>query len=198
MPIAGYCHECGGWVFVESDWSCPEGHPAATVNGWYETGSGSAVAPAGPSAPIPGVSAAGTRVGFLTDLTSAFAQAPAYSAAWGSDTDMTIVSNPVDGIWGLGKARAEYEAALKVSEGERTIHFWEMLKERSGGIPLGAPASGSDAPADPSVAREDGVAGSGSDSSEWGYGTTRRVVEEVAARHGFTVRVVLTRRAAAW
>jgi len=198
VPIAGYCHECLEWVYVESDWSCPKGHPAAVVNGWYETESGAAAAPVTAPDPGPSAGAAGTRIGFLTDLTSAFAQAPAYSASWGSDTDMTIVSNPVDGVWGIGSKRAEYTAALRVSEAERVIHFWEMLKERSGGVPLGTPEPESVASRRDSDAAKDSAVGPGSDSWEWGYGTTRKVVEEVAARHGFTVRVVVTRRAAAW
>ncbi|HEY5517285.1 MAG TPA: hypothetical protein VIL15_03345, partial [Coriobacteriia bacterium] len=108
MPIVGYCHECAEWVWVAADRSCPKGHPASRVNGWYDSETGQPLEPAAaspatpapaqgavePVAPTPSATAAGTRVGFLTDLMTAFAQNPAYSAAWGSDTDMTIANNP--------------------------------------------------------------------------------------------------------
>jgi len=145
VPIVGYCHECAEWVRVAADRSCPKGHPAARVNGLYDSKTGQPVSPAaaepplvaspvaelptsGP-APTP-VTAPGTRFGFLTDLMAAFADSPSYRAEWGPDTDMTIASNPLDGMWGVGKKRAEYSAALKVSEPDRVITFWEILKEK--------------------------------------------------------------------
>jgi hypothetical protein len=204
VPIAGYCHECGDWVYVTADWSCPKGHSAVVVNGWYDTGSGAHVtppvtAPEGVGKPIESgnrpVSASGTRTGFLIDLLAVFGQSRAYSAAWGSDTDMTIASNPVDPMWGSGKTRAEYSAALKVAEADRVVHFWEVLKEHATGIPLKSGESESYVPED--IGKRAAV-GPGSAPWEWGYGTTRKVVEEVAARHGFTVRLVLTRDAAVW
>jgi hypothetical protein len=146
------------------------------------------------------VETSGTRVGFLADLTAAFAQSPSYSAVWGTDTDMTISSNPVDGMWGTGAERTEYAAALKVSEVDRTVHFWELLREQATGIALatfdaeGHATHGAAAPGlKPRLA-----VGHGSTSWEWGYGTTLAVVEEVAIRHGFTVRTVLSRREATW
>lgn len=215
MPIAGYCHQCGEWVYVSEDWACPKGHAAAVVNGWYDTESGTAVTPAAsaasstfpegeptgaPVAPAPPVSTSGTRTGFLVDLMAIFAQSPSYSAQWGNDTDMTIASNPVDGMWGVGKKRAEYTAALKVSEVDHTVFFWEMLKERSSGFSFGTFESETYTTVGTkrSGTKKEAVVGPGSTSWEWGYGTTRKVVEEVAARHGFTVRVVLTRHAAVW
>ena len=214
MPIVGYCHECAEWVWVAADRSCPKGHPASRVNGWYDSETGQPLEPAAaspatpapaqgavePVAPTPSATAAGTRVGFLTDLMTAFAQNPAYSAAWGSDTDMTIANNPIDATWGVGKKRTEYTAALKVSETDRAIYFWELLKEHSSGFTLGTfeSESYSTVGMKRSGTKKEAVVGPGSASWEWGYGTTREVVEEVAARHGFAVHVVLTRRAASW
>lgn len=202
MPIAGYCHECSEWVYVAVDWSCPKGHAAARVNGWYDTESGMHVTPAPDPAPAKqqAVSASGTRTGFLIDLMSIFAESRPYTAGWGSDTDMTIASNPVDGIWGTGKKRAEYTAALRVAEAERAVYFWEMLKDQSSGMAFGPVESGSYANAGTgrSGAKKAAAVGPGSASWEWGYGTTRTIVEEVAARHGYEVHVVLIRQAAAW
>jgi hypothetical protein len=206
VPIVGYCHECAEWVWVATDRSCPKGHPASRVNGWYDSETGQPVEtaaaepPAAAPAAAPVAPVSGTRVGFLTDLMAAFAQSPSYSAAWGTDTDMTISSNPLDGMWGAGKKRAEYSAALKVSEADRTVCFWELLKERSSGISFGTFESETytTVGAKRSGTKRETVVGPGPASWEWGYGTTRKVVEEVAARHGFSVRVVLTRGAAAW
>jgi hypothetical protein len=187
VPIAGYCHECAEWVWVAEDRSCPKGHAAAHVNGCYESETGEPTSPQrasvrpvpperGYADPAPAVDASGTRVGFLSDLSAAFAQSPSYSAAWGTDTDMTVASNPVDVMWGTGKDRTVYTAALKVSEVDRTVCFWEQLSGQASGFGTVDPET----------------------SGEWGYGTTKAVVKEVAARHGFTVRVVLSRRAAIW
>ena len=200
MPIVGYCHECAEWVWVAEDWSCPKGHAAPYVNGWHDSETGEPASPGQAAgrptppgqdtpAPAPVVDASGTRVGFLADLSAAFAQSPSYSAAWGTDTDMTVASNPVDAMWGTGKDRTQYTGALKVSEADHVVCFWEQLTEQASGLALGAKDTG--------AAAGSGV-GMGSASCEWGYGTTRAVVEEVAARHGFTVRAVLSRREATW
>jgi hypothetical protein len=141
-----------------------------------------------------------SRTAFLTDLMATFASNPAYSAAWGTDTDMTIGSNPVDGRWGMGTKRVEYVAALKAVEADRTVYFWELLKETSSGLGFGTFETETYAIVgkERSGKKTEAVVGPGSASWEWGYGTQRAHVEEVAARHGFTVKVVLARHSATW
>jgi hypothetical protein len=172
------------------------------VNGWYDDASGQPVTPPALSGrvPAPEVAPIGPRVAFLTDLMAALASEPGYSAEWGSDTDVTIASNPVDARWGAGHKKTEYTAALKVVEAERTVYFWEVLKERSSGIPFGTFESESypTVGAKRSGTRHEATIGPGSTSWEWGYGTLRKLVEDVAARHGFGVHVVFTRAAAVW
>jgi hypothetical protein len=141
-----------------------------------------------------------SRTAFLTDLMTTFMANPAYSAEWGTDTDMVVSSNPVDGTWGMGKKRVEYTAALKAVEPERIVYFWEMLKERSSGFSFGTFETETYTTFGK---KRDGTktemaVGPGSASWEWGYGTQRALVEEVAARHGFNVKVVLMRHAATW
>jgi len=205
MAIVGYCHDCGAWVNLGGDWGCPNGHAAARVNGWYDSVTGQSVVPAAdPVADVPvaqpATPAAGTRTGFLTDLVATIANENGYHAEWGSDTDVVITSNPVDARWGAGHKRAEYNAALKVVEQERTVYFWEMLKERSQGMTFGTFESEtySTVGMKRSGTKHEAAIGPGSNSWQWGYGTLRTLVEEVAARHGFTVRVVLARRSATW
>lgn len=211
MPIAGYCHECGEWVWVVEDWSCPKGHAAADVNGWYDSETGEPASPErasvrpappgrGSADPAPAVAASGTRVGLLADLAAAFAQSRSYSTARRTDTDMTVASNPVDAMWGAGKDRTDYTAALRISEVDRTVFFWEQLSEQASGLRLGTVdpdawgAFGGDRPGAMTGTDVD----PGSTALEWDHGTARAVVEEVAARHGFTVQPVLSRRAATW
>lgn len=201
MATIGYCHDCSQWVSVAPDWSCPNGHPAARVNGWYDSETGQPVTPPTPEAPaVPAAAAGGTRAAFLTDLMAVLCTEPGYHAEWGSDTDVTITSNPVDARWGAGHKKAEYAAALKAVEAERVVYFWEMLKERSQGMTFGTFESEtySTVGLKRSGTKHEATFGPGSTSWDWGYGTLRTLVESVAVRHGFTVHVVLNRRAASW
>ena len=202
MPTMGYCHDCGRWVSVAGDGSCPQGHPASRVNGWYESETGRPVSPPAPSgaAGAAAVPPGGTRAGFLAELATVLEAQHGYRTIWGGDTDLTMTSNPVDARWGAGHKRAEYAAALKVDEAAHVIHFWEMLKERSHGMTFGTFESEhyTTRGATRSGAKQEATIGPGSASWEFGYGTLRKLVEDVAARHGFTVRVVLNRRGAVW
>jgi len=201
MPTIGYCHDCGAWVTVGEDMSCPNGHAAARVNGWYDSVTGLPLE-AGDSVhrAAPPVAMEVSRSAFLTDLMATFAANPAYTAAWGENTDMTVESNPVDSSWGFGSKRVEYSAVLKAVEADRTVYFWELLKERSTGMTFGTMESESytQIGMKRSGTGDEAFVGPGSVSWEWGYGTLRKLIEEVAARHGFTVRVVLTQHAASW
>lgn len=141
-----------------------------------------------------------SRTAFLTELMATLAPNHTYSAEWGADTDMTISSNPVDGTWGVGKKRVEYSAALRAVEADHIVYFWEMLTERSSGFALGTAESEAYVISGKrrSGTKTEAVVGPGADSWQWGYGTLRKLVDEVAARHGFAVRVVLTRQVATW
>ncbi|HEY5506321.1 MAG TPA: hypothetical protein VIK83_02415 [Coriobacteriia bacterium] len=207
MPTMGYCHDCGAWLQLYDDLSCPNGHPAARVNGWYDPATGQQLTGVAPSA-SPVSTAEPTRVSrtapsrdaFLADLMATVASNPAFSATWGTDTDMTIASNPIDGSWGAGHKRVEYTAVLKAVEADSTVYFWEMLEERTSGLSFGTFESEtySTAGMKRSGTRHEATVGPGSASWEWGYGTLRNLVEDVAARHGFAVRVVLAKHSACW
>jgi hypothetical protein len=120
-----------------------------------------------------------SRAAFLADLLGAFASNAAYTAEMGTETDVAICSNPVHPSWGSGADRHEYMAVLRADESDHMVYFWEQLE----GV--------SDAAGDLAV-------GPGSESWEWGYGTLRALIEEVAGRHGFTVKVVLDKHSASW
>jgi len=205
MPTIGYCHDCSVWVHVRPDWSCPNGHEAARVNGWYDSETGQAVAPAMPPAPAARVAPAaadraGTRAALLRDMLSTLSQNHAYCAGPGQDTDLIVASNPVDPSWGFGESKAEYSAVLKAIEADHSVHFWEQLTDRAADATRAALESDNGPAADPEgpgTVQDSGI-GPGTASWDWGHGTLRRVVEEVAARHGFHVRVELDRQAAVW
>jgi len=205
MPIIGYCHDCQLWVRVGPGLECPSGHPAEHVNGWYDEETGAAVVPEGAAehgatiSPDVAAPPAAHRKDFLADLMLTLSQNHAYCAALGPDADITIVSNPVDPTWGAGDRKAEYGAALKAVEADRLVYFWEHLEERSDDVSLALESGIYDTPVTKRSGTKHGTGiGPGSTSWEWGYGTLARVVEEAALRHGFHVRVVLTRPAASW
>lgn len=146
------------------------GHARAADEAEHEA----VAAGAGGPAPL-----ATSRAAFLADLLATFASNPAYTAVLGTDTDVEICSNPVHASWGAGPDRHEYAAVLTADGPDRTVRFWEQLKGRSG-------------------APSEGAVGPGSASWEWGYGTLRALIDEVAGRHGFSVKTVLSKHAASW
>lgn len=137
---------------------------------------------------------AGTREGFLADLLAALSNDHGYRAHRGHDTDVVISSNPVDSRWGAGPERAEYVAALRVEERERSVYFWETLTSREA-----VQSTELEEAAEPEEGSE-AVAGMGpgTTSWQWGHGTLRTVVEDVALRHGFLMHPVLARNSATW
>jgi hypothetical protein len=140
-----------------------------------------------------------SRDAFLNDLLSQMASNTAYTAEIGTDSDMAIESNPVDTMWGTGDKRVDYCAVLKAVESEGTVYLWEMLTERTSGFSYGTFDSEANLAAG---SRQGGSGhppmGPGSPSWEWGFGTLRPLIEQTAARHGFVLHEVLTRRAACW
>lgn len=225
MPIAGYCHDCQAYVWVREDGSCPAGHAATRVNGWYDSETGQPVAqpgaapvtPAPAPAPVPAAApavaapapepapaaapVAGTRDAFLRDLMAEFAGYPGYAVAWGSGTDMTISNNVVDANLGTVKKKVDYEAMLKAVEAERVVYLWELLKEKGSGLSFGGVESESYSTfgAKRWGTKKEVVVGPGGVASyEWDYAKTRSIVEAVAKRHGFTVKVVLRKSSAMW
>lgn len=153
-------------------------------------------------APVSADTASGTRDALLTDLMATFAQYPGYRLAYGTDTDVLIDNQVADANWGTGKKKIEYEAILKAVEPERTVYFWEILKEKGAGLSFGGMESESYSTfgAKRSGKTKQVVIGPGGVAmdAEWDYGATRRIVEDVAARHGFQVKVVLRKRSAQW
>lgn len=139
--------------------------------------------------------AAGTRLALLADVLATLQAYPAYTAAYGVDTDIVLDNEVARAAWGTGKKSIEYTAHMKAVEAERTLYFFEMLKEKSSGFSFGSVESETYSTFGAKRSGETkqvviGPNGVAMDAS-WDYGETRRIVESVCARHGWALKVVL-------
>lgn len=133
---------------------------------------------------------------------SAFSAYPGYRLAYGTDTDIAIDNQVADANWGTGAKKVEFSAILKAVEPERTVYYWEMLKEKGAGLSFGgfsAETYSTSGTKRVGKTREVvvGPAGVAMDYS-WDYAQTRRIVESVAAARGWRVKTVLNRKKAQW
>jgi hypothetical protein len=168
--------------------------PAPTV---APTATPTPVAPAASPAPQ-----ADLRMALLADIISAFESYPDYQVRYGTDTDIVIDNHIAAASWGVGHKKVDYTAVMKASEPERTLYYWELLKEQGAGMSFGGFESEtySTFGAARSGKKKQVVLGAGGVAIdyEWDYAATRGIVESVAARHGWKVKVVLRKKSAQW
>ena len=164
------------------------------------------VAPAAPApaaaAPLAPAAPPADRLALLADVLATLGQYPNYTSQYGTDTDIVVSNEVANASWAGGKKKIEFSAIMKAVEAEHTIYYWEMLKESGSGLNFG----GFDAEMSTTVGMKswgtkketvigpDGIAM----DAEWDYAATRRIVENVAARHGWQVKVVLKKNSAQW
>jgi len=172
----------------------PAPEPAAVV-------APSAPAPAA-AAPLAPAAPPADRLALLADVLATLGQYPNYTSQYGTDTDIVVSNEVANASWAGGKKKIEFSAIMKAVEAEHTIYYWEMLKESGSGLDFG----GFDAEMSTTVGMKswgtkketvigpDGIAM----DAEWDYAATRRIVENVAARHGWQVKVVLKKNSAQW
>jgi len=158
-------------------------------------------APAPQPAPQPASApAAGTRDALLPDILATIAQYPGYTAQYGTDTDIRIDNQVANASWGTGKKKIEFSAHMKAVEAERTLYYFEVLKETGGGLSFGGFESESYSTfgSKRSGTTKEVVIGPGgvAMNAEWDYAATRQIIESVAAKHGWRVKVVMTPGAA--
>lgn len=226
MSVAGYCSVCGQYVYLDDRWGCVNGHPWNEIRNWYDPQTGVPVTPywlqggespepepgpepqpepepsVVPETVPPAAPEAGTRLALLADTLALLSQYPNYHAQYGTDTDMVIDNQVSDAAWAGGKKKVEYSAILKAVEAERTVYFWEMLKEKGGGLSFGGfeAETYSTVGTKRSGTTRGATLGPGGvvESHEWDYAATRSIIESVAAQHGWTVKTVLKKSSAAW
>lgn len=216
MARAGYCHDCQAYAYLDDEWVCPARHPRERVNGWYDPDTGqplsppwaaqalasdaqaaapaAAPAPASPSGPT-------TRAALLEAIVAALAQYPGYSVAYGTDTDIVLSNKVADGSWGTGKKKVDFEAIMKAVEPERTLYYWEILKEKSVGLSFGGVEGETTFTSGTKrwgTKNEAIIGPAGTVAWDWDYGKTRQIVESAAGQLGWTVKTVLRKSSAQW
>jgi len=156
------------------------------------------VAPVAPVAPA----AASDRLTLLADILAVLGQYPSFNARYGTDTDIVVDNQVVNANWGAGKKKVEYSAIMKAVEAERTLYFWEIVKESGSGLNFGGfeAESYSTSGATRSGKQKMMIVGANGVPVEWewDYGATRSVIEDVARRHGWATKVVLQKKSAQW
>lgn len=183
----------------------PEAQPVAAVESQPEPAAQPQPAPVAAVEPAPVTAPAvaqTTRLELLAAILELLSQYPTYRSHYGTDTDIVIDNQVADAVWAGGKKKVEYEAILKAVEAEKTVYFWELLKEKSAGISFGGFESESystvgmrrSGTKKSATLTPDGVQA----AYDWDYALTRQIVESVAIPAGWRVKVVLTKGSARW
>lgn len=91
---------------------------------------------------------------------------------------------------------------MKAVEAERTLYFWEIVKESSSGLNFGGFEAESYSTSGTKRSGKQKMMVIGADGVpvewEWDYGATRSLIEDVARRHGWATKVVLQKKSAQW
>ena len=217
MALAGYCGICKQYVYLTDQWGCVNGHAWNEISGWYDPDTGAPVTPywlqpgyvaqqrsepepAPVAEAVPGAQTGDDRVALLAAILGEFSAYPNYRVQYGTNTDVVIDNQIADASWGTGKKKIEYSAILKAVESERTVYFWEMLKESGGGLSFGGFESESYSTfgTKRSGKKKEVVLGPNGVEIDagWDYSATRKMVEAVAAARGWRVKTVLRKGAA--
>lgn len=199
MAVAGFCRQCNQNVWCDAQGNCTNGHPVSEVSNWYDPETGQRFDLAATSAqPVP--QAAGTSQAVVAEIAQALLARTGYTVTGGTNTDLVIGSEVANANWITGKKKVTYSAIMKAEESERTVYWWEMLQESGGGLSFGTMGAESTATfgAKRYGATKEVVIGPGGVAMDysWDYAATRRLAEEIAARHGFAFKVVLRKSSA--
>jgi hypothetical protein len=148
------------------------------------------------------IAVASDRLTLLADILATFAQYPSFNAQYGTDSDIVVDNQIVDANWGVGKKKVEYSAIMKAVEPELTLYFWEIVKESGAGLTFGGFEAETYSTSGKTRSGVQKMMIIGADGVpvewEWDYAATRRVVEDVASRHGWKTKVVLQKKSAQW
>lgn len=202
MPIAGFCQACGQNVWCDEEGNCAQGHPKTQVSDWYDpdTGQRLDLSAAPVSAPQPAATPGSPRDAIIAEVSQALAQKTGYRVSPCADTDLEISSEVASASWVTGKKKVEYSAIMKVDDADRTVYWWELLKESGGGLSFGSvqAESYSTFGAKRSGTTKEVVLGPNGVAMDfsWDYASTRKLAEDAAAAHGYKFKVVLRKKSA--
>jgi hypothetical protein len=210
MALAGYCAVCKQHVYLNDQWGCVNGHGWDQISAWYDPETGAPVTPywlepgyAAPAASVPEQpepQPKSSRESLLAAIREAFSAYLNYRVEYGTNTDIVLDNQGANASWGTGKKKIEYSAILKAVEADRTVYFWEVLKESGAGLSFGGfeGESYSTFGTKRSGKKKEVVLGpNGVEiNADWDYSATRKIVESIAQAQGWRVKTVLRKGAA--
>lgn len=142
-----------------------------------------------------GATHASGRDALIADIRAALFERTGYSVATGARADLEIGSEVASANWGTGAKKVSFEAVLTVQEADKTVRYWEALKESSSGLAFGSSSveAYSTVGWKRSGAKKETVLGPEGVAVDyaWDYAKTRELVEQVCARHSYKLKVVL-------
>lgn len=135
----------------------------------------------------------------LSAIERALAGCPAIKVTRGQKSDMLLESVLADTKWAMGKKKVEYHGALLARAHDRTIVYWESLKEVGAGLqfPFGFKVETyrSDGKTASGQVKEVGWSPGGKGLNYgWDYARTRELIEQVARSHGWDFTTALLKR----
>lgn len=143
----------------------------------------------------------GAKEQLLRAVEGALSAYPQLSVTRSDKTDLEIKSVLADAHWGVGRKKVEYSACLLAKEAERTVVYWEMIKEVSAGMGafawFRAEKFRSDGRTLSGAVRETGYGPNGKVIDyNWDYARTRGLVEKVVKEQGWKFATVLLKKKA--
>lgn len=156
---------------------------------------------AGDSAPGTAGAPSSGKEQILRDLEKELSLFSMLAVARSDKTDLEIKSVLADANWGAGKKKVEYSGCLLVREADRTVVYWEMIKETGAGMGVfgrfRAETYKSDGRTISGRVREAGYGPGGKIIDyDWDYGRTRGIVEGVVKSRGWKFTTVLFKKKA--
>lgn len=132
----------------------------------------------------------------LRAIEETLSQYPQLQLSRGTKSDLEIRSALADARWGPDKRKVEYSASLLAREADRTVVYWEMIKEVGRGMGLFAGFKVESYKSDDKTLsgqlREVGWSPGGKVVDyRWDYAQTRALVEGVAKAHGWRLETTL-------
>lgn len=116
-------------------------------------------------------------------------------------TDFDIRTEFLDATWGAGHKKIEYQAAAFLYEAERTLYFWEFVKETGSGFSF-AGESETSFQSGTTLFRKIKSVGYGPDGKAYEYhldlGSITKAFKETARQYGWKFKVVLKRERASY
>lgn len=132
----------------------------------------------------------------MREIEASIARNPKVVVTRGAKSDLEIAGLLANAGWALGRKKVEYSACVLMKEAERTVVFWEMVKEAGWGMPTFAGfkietyKTAGNTRAGMEHDEEFGPTGKSIDY-DWDYALIRRAVESVAKARGWKFNVVL-------